>query len=399
MNKTGWSNPYILQKFRERMNLQPEEVANQALALSRSHFVPVSQEQIKEWEQGTSLPNLEHLETLSEIYQCPVGYFFLDELPEIYHPLSYRGLAPEKEYKLSPITLQTISRFLELSDWIADLVEEYAIAWEVKFDRMKNLDVDRLVTLERERFGFSERVRQQWETTEDCYNWWRSQIESLGVFCLEMKLDPTEVRGASRWVKSRYPFILINHQDAETATGRVFTLLHEYAHLLTADESVACDFRGRDSGIGLEPDANRFAALILVSLDEFLEQLEKIERLRFQQTWSDADLDLIRKPFFVSRDVVAITLQELQLAPANFYQRKREQWERRKPWGRGKRRKPLTKKERKVREIGSSTLRLLLTLDNEQKLPILDAAYALGMKVEKTTDFIRWARQIMMPND
>ncbi len=394
MSASDWINPYILQKFRERMNLRPEEVAQQAQKLIRYQFAPISEQQLRGWEQGSSSPSLEHLETLSEIYQCPVGYFFLDELPANYHLLSYRGLAPEKENKLSPLTQQAINRFLALSDWIVYLIEVYGIKWEVKIKQQKNFETEELVKQETQRLGFSEQVRRQWNTTEESYNWWRSQIEAQGIFSFEMRLDPSEVRGASRWVNSRYPFILVNHEDTEAATGRIFTLLHKYAHLLTTNETIACDFRGRESGQGLEPAANRFAARMLVPIDKFQEQLMKWGKLRFQQTWSDDDLNTLREPFFVSRDVVAITLQELKLAPDDFYLQKRKQWERRKPWGKGGAKKPLTKNERKAREIGNSALYVLLSLNSRQKLPILDAAYALDMKVEKTSDFLSWASQI-----
>lgn len=399
MSATGWTNPIILQKFRERMNLQPEDVVNHAHTLSRLHFVPISEQQLYDWEHGVNSPDLEQLETLSEIYHCPVGYFFLEELPEIHLPLSYRGLAPEKEDKLSPLTQRTIRRFLEMSDWIATLIKEAVLTWDIKLEPAKNMAVEELVKRETERFGFSEQVRQQWKTTEEGYIWWRSKIEGLGVFCFEMKLEPGEIRGASRWIDSRYPFILVNHQDAEAATGRLFTLLHEYSHLLTSQEGIACDFRGRDADKWLETFANRFAARMLVSPEQLQDRLRRLGKLHFQQTWSDAELNALRDPFFVSRDVVAIMLQEMQLAPDGFYQIKRERWERIKPWGRGRAKRTLTKKERKAREIGRSAIDILLALENRQKLPLLDAAYALDMKVEKTTEFLQWARQVMPFNE
>ena len=137
---------------------------------------------------------------------------------------------------------------------------------------------------------------------------------------------------------------------------------------------------------------------MLVSPEQLREQLRQAGKLQFKETWSDAELDQLRRSFFVSRDVVSILLQEWQLAPADFYQRKREQWEQRKPWGRAKTRKPLKKNERKAREIGVSMVRVLLALENKHSLPYVDVAYALGMKVEKTREFLKWARSAMSTN-
>lgn len=387
---TQWVKPELLQKFREIMSLQPKEVEQLAQELNRSYYAPVTRQELERWEQGLASPTLEQLETLSEIYSCPLGYFFLEELPDVRFPLSYRGLAQGKEGKLSPLTQQTLHRFLDFSEWITTLIEESDLDWKVSIEPEKQLNLQALVEHERERLGFSEEVRQQWNRAEDAFVWWRSRIEAQGVFCFEMKLEPNEVRGASLWVEQRYPFILVNHHDAEATSGRLFTILHEYAHLLTAETGIACDFRGLP-GQGLEPLANRFAARMLVAPEQLREILLQAGKLAWKESWSDAELDELRKPFFVSRDVVAITLQEINLAPTGFYQKKREQWERRKPGGRARAQKPLTKIERKAREIGISTLQVLLAAEHRNSLPILDAAYALDMKVEKTTEFLKWA--------
>lgn len=395
---THWVKPDVLRALRERSGFQYEEVEQQARKLKRAHYVTITQQELEKWEKGMASPDLEHLETLSEIYGCPVGHFFLDELPESAFPLNYRGLAAEKRDRLSPVTRRTLRRFLNLSEWMAALIEEHNVAWEVKIRPTKVQQLEVLVDRERRRLGFSEQVRQQWKTAEGALAWWRRQIEAQGTFVFEMKLEAGEVRGASRWVASRYPFILVNHQDIEADTGRLFTLLHEYAHLLTAREGITCDFRGTgQDGQSQESLANRFAAHLLLPPDQFRRSLEQAGTLQFRENWSDADLDELRRPFFVSRDVIAIALQEMGLAPAEFYQKKREQWERRKPWGRAKARRSLTKKERKVRELGLSAVRVLLALEQSQSLPLMDVASAMDMKVEKALEFLKWARSEMPP--
>lgn len=390
---TSWVRPEVLRALRERAGYTHEDVEQQARTLKRAHYAIVTKQDLENWERGLNEPDLEHLETLSEIFGCPVGYFFLHELPAPSFPLSYRGLAPAKEGRLSPLTQRTLRRFLDLSEWIATLLEEHSIAWEVGIRPAPTINLDDLLEQERKRLGFSEQIRQQWQTAEEAFNWWRAQIEAQGVFVFEMKLEPSEVRGASRWVASRYPFILVNHQDAEAATGRLFTLLHEYAHLLTPEDGITCDFRGSgQKGQEEERFANQFAARLLLPLEQFEQRLQQLGKLRFKQNWSDAELDEIRHPFYVSRDVVAIALQEKGLAPVDFYQKKREQWEQRKPWGRAKTPKHLTKKERKVRELGSSAVRALLALEQRGALPLFDVASVLDMKVEKVMEFLQWAR-------
>lgn len=391
----SWINPNSLQRVREQLALRPDEVEKAASKLVRAHYAPVTVQQLEAWEHGRTLPELEHLETLSEIYGCPLGYFFLDNVPERTLPLSFRGLAPDKENHFSPQTRKTLQRFLELAEWMTALIEEERLPWEVKVKRSGGgrVELETIVGEERRRFGFGERVRQSWERADDGFAWWRRRVEDQGIFCFEMRLDPKDIRGASIWMKQRYPFILINHQDAETATGRLFTLLHEYAHLLLAEEGIVCDFRGREPREGIEPMANRFAAEMLLSLKVFEQHLKQTRVYTFNEQWPDSALDRLREPFFVSRDVVCIRLAELELAPADFYQRKREEWDQkyagRPAWGRAR---PLSKKERKAIELGSAALRAFVALREKGTLPVLESAYLFDMKVEKVEEFLEWSR-------
>ena len=387
-----WVEPTVLRGLREQAGFQYEQVEQLARKLEQAHYTPVTQTDLEQWEKGLASPALEHLETLSEVYGYPVGYFFLRELPQLPFPLSYRGLAEGKESCLSPHTRRTLRRFLRLTEWIAFLIEEHGIDWQATLPPPVTASPEELAWRERERLGFSEEVRRQWVTADEAFQWWRQRIEAQGVFVLEMTLEPGEVRGASLWVAARFPFILVNHQDAEAATGRLFTLLHEYAHLLRHQDGVTCDFRGSgQEGQGMESFANRFAAQMLLPRQEFVQSLQEAGKMRFKKNWSDRALDDLRRPFFVSRDVVAIALQQLDLAPPDLYQRKREQWGSRKPWGRA--RAHLTKKERKAREMGRSAVRVLLALQQQGALPALDVSIALDMKVEQVTEFLEWARR------
>ena len=389
---TNWVNPQVLRQLREQMNLPVEEVEEQSRRLQRRYYAFIPREELKRWEEGESVPYLEHLETLSEIYRCPVGYFFVQQLPERRFPFSFRGLSADKD-KLSFLTQRSLYRFLELADWLVNLIEEQGIAWQVHIERSDIQNVDTLVQRERQRLGFNEEVRRQWKDTEEAFQWWRLRVEEQGVFCFQMKLEPSEVRGASLWVQSRYPFILVNHQDVEATSGRLFTLLHEYAHLITTpadEEGMACDFRGREGTH--EPFANRFAARMLLQREQLEKRLAELNKQQFQANWSDGLLDEIRRPFFVSRDVVLITLQEMALAPPELYRQKREQWERQKLWVRSRFPKRTTMRERKLRELGLSAVRVLIAANEQGLASPIDVADVLEMKVEKASEFLQWAR-------
>jgi Zn-dependent peptidase ImmA (M78 family) len=346
------------------------------------------------WESGDEEPALEHLESLSQIYVCPVGHFILPSLPAVRPLLSFRGLAPEKSRESRLFLQQTLHRFLELAEWTASLVGEIGPEWGSTISTVGHFGVgdDSAAVAERERarLGFSPETRQEWTNKEEAFLWWRRAVEAQGIFCFQLKLDARYVRGAATWIANRYPFILVNQEDAESAPGRIFTLVHEYAHLLRHDEGVVCDFRGASRGSNPEPWANRFAARMLLSHHELAERLDQVGMHEQRERWSDETLGMICEPLFVSRDVVAIMLQDLRLAPEGFYQSKREAWGRKKPFGRGGR--GITTNERTFRRLGYSLLRVLSRPDRAEPLPWTDLSYVLDMKVEKLDGFFRWIR-------
>ena len=104
-----WTNPKVLRWARERLNLTPEDVEREAEKLKRRFYEPVSADDVIAWEEGRSEPTLAQLETLAEIYVCPVGYFFLESPPEVSVSLSFRGLSDEKRKDvLSSLTLRSL---------------------------------------------------------------------------------------------------------------------------------------------------------------------------------------------------------------------------------------------------------------------------------------------------
>lgn len=394
MKTRSWVNAGVLRQIRKDLSLEPEEVEAQSKKLQK-YYSFITEKELLEWEEGVSEPTLEHLETLSEIYVCPVGYFFRSKVPPQRRAFSFRGLSPEKEDKLGSLSRQTLRRFLELAEWTAHIVSELGVEWEVKLEPRRQPvraeEIDTLVQNERERLGFVPDVREKWGNPNEAFLWWRRRIENQGVFCFQMKLEPGDIRGASIWLNSRLPFILVNHQDIEAATGRIFTLLHEYAHLVMQREGLVCDFRGHRPGENPEPFANRFAARTLLPYEELKERLRRIGKHERKTSWSDPDLDEVRRPFHVSRDVVAIALEEIELAPEGFYQKKREQWERRRGWG-GRGGHP-TNNERALRKVGYSLARLLSHAGKEASLPWIDLTYVLDMKVERVPGFLKWVER------
>lgn len=387
-----WTNPAVLRWARERLNLTIEQVVAESKKLAKRHFAAFSEQELKAWEAGETEPELAHLETLAEIYACPVGWFFLESKPAERLPVSFRGLAKPPEL-LESSSQRILRRFMELAQWTVETLRKSEQRWHVAIRPAQvephAVPAEQLAAEYRGRFGWTAEQRRQFAgKPREAFKWWRRTIEAQGVFCFEMPLDPKETRGAALWLDG-YPFILVNHRDIEAAAGRIFTLLHEFAHLVSANDGVVCDFHEVRHDHNPEPFANRFAARILVTPEELCQRLQELGEGRRRSDWPDSLLDKLRGPFCASRDVVTIMLQELQLAPADLYDRKRAQWESRKPGGRGGKRPP--QNEQKLQEVGYSLANVLARSTVQPSFSWLDAATILGMKVEKAELFLKWA--------
>lgn len=383
----NWANPEVLKWARNRMGLSPKQVESLAgIAIDR----------IAEWEDAKAAPSLSELEILAEIYDCPVGYFFLDSPPEEKQTLDFRGLAAEKVDALSYETHMHLNEFLGLTDYLSTLVKDLELPHEVKIDIVDLEDnVESIAKRESKRFGFNPDVRERWVTANDAFDFWREAIESRGVFVLALKLKAGEVRGASRWDSPHTPAILVNSADTEAATGRTFTLLHEWAHLLTKHPGSVCDFRGQPRAADIERFANQFAAEVLVPKKELETYLRQKGLFIKRSRWGDSTIDGIRHFFKVSRDVVAILLEEMELVPRGFYHSKRAVWDLRKPFFRSRlgTQRSRTRAALRLREIGQPIADLVSVAYDRGAISKLDLADVLKMKVEHAERFVSWVRE------
>ncbi len=379
-----WATPQLIEWARQEIGLSPDEAAKRA---------KVSVNQLRAWEAGTELPTLDDLQILAEMYDCPVGYFFLKSPPQQEPPrFDFRGIARDKVSTLTYQTRVQLRRFTRLVDQAAFLISRLESHWETKVPVLNLEDqTEAVVAAAMNSLAVTWDERSRWLSSEDAFEKWRAAIERQGVFVISLRLDPGELRGASLWNPPQPPAILVNHADNEAATGRIFTLLHEYAHLVGRATGVVCDFGGQVNRDHVEQLANRFAAEAMVPKAEFMRFLESEGHYRFRQRWGDDMLDRLRTPFRASRDTVAILLEDLSLAPRGFYRVKRASWDKRL-FRRGGRGGGLSRARQRLRELGLSFAKLLADARMREVISPLDLAELLDMRVEQAETLVTQVR-------
>lgn len=361
-----WASPAVLEWARNQAALEPEEV-DDGLSLPPGT--------VKAWERGLEAPSIEALRHLSRIYDVPFSYFFLESPPAEAQISDFRGVPEERRSKLSRQTKLALREFRRMSSLAKTLQEITGNLTTLNLDRFSTGETpEEAAKREAQRIGIDFDLMEKWSSNDEAYEYRRKVIESLGIFVISLALPSRECRGAAIGGNSYATSILVNHN--EPPTGRSFTLFHEYCHLvMSADTKVLiCDHFPSDT----ESFSNRFASSILLPEQILIKLLQERDQYHYREWWPDNDLWDLARALFVSRDVVAIRLENLDLAPLGFYRRKRERWDRlyRKPGGFGQGGK--SKRTYAREKLGPSMFELALTAVRTGTLPPIDAALSIG---------------------
>ena len=151
---------------------------------------------------------------------------------------------------------------------------------------------------ERKRFGVSVEEQQKWQQgTGQATREWRKRIEDHGVFTYMISMPP-EVSGFSMF-RDGVAAICVN--DGQSTNGRkIFTMFHEYCHLLLRSAGVSDENSTND----VERYCNEFAASFLVPKDSLAQSVNGLTEV------SDADVKRLAGRFRVSNSAMALRLEK-----------------------------------------------------------------------------------------
>ena len=303
-----------------------ESAGLDAAVVSSKAKVPL--DKLKKWETGEVKPSIAQLRKLAEVYKRPLAVFYLAEPPADFQALRDFRRIPERLLGSESYELRLEVRKAQYRREAA--LDIYAALGEKPLEFAGITNVKRapepLAHEGRARLGVTLAAQLAWHSEYDAFNGWRRAIEKLGVMIFQASnVDVEEMRGFSLAL-TPLPIIVLNIRDPVRA--RIFTLLHEFAHLMLREGGI-CDLdeapgsRSRDQQS--EIDANMVAGEVLVPRDALVQDA----RLRFSAgrgEWSDDDIDFLSKRFRVSREVIVRRLLIAGLATEAFYREKRAEY-------------------------------------------------------------------------
>lgn len=316
--------PSVLRWARESIDLTP-------VAAARKIGVP--DDRVQAWESGQVPPTIAQLRKAAEVYKRSLAVFFLPAPPAGFDTLRdfrrHQGAAAgpwspglHEDYRRAQVQRELALELYELED------AEPSTKWRI--DPLPSAD-DELASVARERLLSVSPLPlpSASGTVYEHINSWVAALETAGVMVLASaggRVPTAEMRAFSLYFDV-LPVIVVNGADAPR--GRLFSLLHECAHLLLHTSGLCdtiTDTAATTPDRQLEARCNRIAAAILMPRTRVFLQPEVVRREHDRASWDYDALTTAAAPFGVSAEAFLRRLLDLGRVDAAFYRARREEF-------------------------------------------------------------------------
>jgi len=230
-----------------------------------AHKLKVTSDIIREWETGKLSLTLTMIERLANYYKRPLSAFLLSEPPpQPPPPKDYRTVI-DRQNQFSKDTRLAIRRAQRLQNVVAELAEELGLDSRARIGAARLDEVpEQVAQRERERLGIDSAQQRKWKNYSGAFQAWRNTIENANILVFRFAMPTEDARGFSLGEKE--PFVIVV-SASDAIVGTIFTLFHEYAHLLLHQPGICIpeELRSNDAnGRNVEYWCNRFAGEMLV---------------------------------------------------------------------------------------------------------------------------------------
>ena len=291
-----------------------KEIYEWAIKESQKDFEEIEDRfaNVRDWILQNSSPTFRQIQSLANFLKVPLGYMFLDQPPQKNIIKSEFRSIGSKVPSISKNLQDTIFNMGRKQSWISEYRKENG--WDKVippyFIKINKEDTVEFSKKAKEFIGVDEFWYKEFKESRDAYNYLRKKIEDKGILVMQngivasdthRSLDVKEFRGFMLYDKLA-PLIFVNARDS--LAGKIFTLIHEYIHVLFEKEDILISEDLNNNEID-EKIINEITAEFLMPKSHILEywkqdedEIIKIERMS--------------KIFHVSKLALAIRLKQLK---------------------------------------------------------------------------------------
>lgn len=344
---------------------------------------------LTEWETGDSRPTVARMRKIAALYRRPFALFYLPSRPRDFQPMhDFRKLpeagrghySPELRYEMR-LAHERRELALEALEEEGDQPLPFTLAAELS-EKPEEIGARIRKALE-----VTYALQSHWRQPRVAFHAWRSRIESAGVLVFQAAQVESEEASGFAFSADAAPFIVVNRKDPWER--RVFSLLHELAHLMLHTSGVS-DLRV-GSGISherrVEVFCNEVAACALMPRLQFLGEAIVAQGFPRSEEWTDDGVAELARVYGVSREAVVRRLLTLGLTTESFYARKRalylEEFRKRKQREKDRKQRlpiPRNMPREALNDVGKPLIRLLLDQYHSNRLSLSELSGHLGVK-------------------
>ncbi len=266
-----------------------------------------------EWLTGERAPTFRQLDEFARRTLTPIGYFFLDEPPNLTVPINdFRTIGDRSvSQAASASLLYTLYRCQARQEWyrehqLLNAESPMAFIGTATTETSPKQVADEM----RKRLNWGSESRKGSSDGSTALASLRESAEAIGVLVMisaivgsnnRRKLDPEEFRGFA--LSDPYaPLVFVNGADSKYA--QIFTLAHELAHLWLGSSALSDHNPVSTYNFSVERWCNQVAAELLVPEFEFAAAYNKSVGVR-------AQLRPLARQFRVSTQVILVRAREI----------------------------------------------------------------------------------------
>ncbi len=379
------NNPAMLTWAREQIGYSLEQAAG-SIGVSAKLLAAA------ESEDDEHQLTLAQLRKAADAYDSPFGYFYLSEPP---HHDKY---APVPDYRMDPALVGVdhprlhleIKKVRSRREIFIDVVQ--SLGHELPhFRQISGKSASETAKLARKRLGVTQELISDLSFSQ-AYSFWKARIENDGALVYESQYIPktSGVIGAALSYDV-LPVVLVG-RGAEINVRKLFTLLHEYAHLLVGESAFndahAQMVRNQNSAqYSLEAYCNQVAAEILVPPSN-------VQVANYQRLTPVEKMELLAHTFKVTYTTAAVCLNRMGIidngALVELLRLRRDAYKKKAKKTQEDVRIP---RENIMRlDLGRPMFDAVLTAYSDGLLDVFDASKILNLRVKKIDKLVAAAQ-------
>ncbi|OIO25706.1 hypothetical protein COT57_01565 [Candidatus Micrarchaeota archaeon CG09_land_8_20_14_0_10_55_25] len=297
-------DPSVFKWLRESAGWSIEEVSKK---------IKTSVSTVEGFENGEKKPTLKQLKELSRAFRRPTAAFLLSKpkkekpLPKDYRMLPNRTNTFDKK---TIIVLRRARNLQEVSEELSININ-YKVKPEVKLIT-DSYDPKKVATEYRNLFQLTEEKQCKFKTPYELFHYLRDILEGMNVLVFQFSMPVEDARGFVL-VDESPNVIVVNTKDSIEA--RLFSLMHEFAHILLGESVIDLPDSVAISRNKIEVWCNEFASSFLLPENMAKNAFDsKKEGLTQTQT-----LNTLSRKYKISKAVILVKMLKLNYITKNEY--------------------------------------------------------------------------------